>query len=138
MTRPLVLVADPIADEGLSILREHARVECGPGSIDPAGRSRRVIVRSDTRVTADLLDRAPRLRVIGRAGPVWTHRRRNRDGGCIVVVMRRRNRIAAASTARVDVRAGASLWLPADAALKRGDGRAARYIGTELSARRSV
>src|ERR687883_170813 len=70
--QPLVVVADPIAEEGLSILRPHARIEIVAGQAEKlrahlphAGALR---VRWGTRVAAALPQRAPRLRVIGRAG----------------------------------------------------------------------
>ena len=68
----LVLVADPIAEDGLALLRPHARVEVVAG--DPGALQRHLatadalLVRSETRVTAALLEAAPSLRVIGRAG----------------------------------------------------------------------
>src|SRR5690242_4909228 len=68
----LVLVADPIAEDGLSRLRAHARVEVVSGDRVALERvladADALLVRSETRVTAQLLERAPRLRVIGRAG----------------------------------------------------------------------
>lgn len=77
-TRPSVLkvvVADALSDPGMELL---ARTE-GLQVVDRAGESREVlaealsdaaalIVRSTTTVDAELLDAAPRLRVVGRAG----------------------------------------------------------------------
>ena len=69
---PLVLVADPIAEEGLAILRPHTRVEIVVGNREALernlGQAEALLVRSETRVTEAMLDAAPRLRVIGRAG----------------------------------------------------------------------
>src|SRR5262249_14347451 len=68
----LVLVADPIAEDGLRLLRPRARVEVVAG--DRAALERQLpnadalLVRSETRVTSALLSLAPHLRVIGRAG----------------------------------------------------------------------
>jgi len=71
--RPKVVVAEEIAGAGLDRLREHCDVELAVGADrsgleamlrDAAG----LIVRSATRVDADLLAAAPGLRVIGRAG----------------------------------------------------------------------
>ena len=70
--QPLVLVADPIAEEGLAILRQHARVETVTGDREALERNLKdadaLVVRSETRVTAAMLESAPLLRVIGRAG----------------------------------------------------------------------
>lgn len=70
-----VLLADEIAPEGVAILEEAAELEVAErGGID-AEELRSIIadydaliVRSRTRVTADILQAADRLKVIGRAG----------------------------------------------------------------------
>jgi D-3-phosphoglycerate dehydrogenase len=66
-----VVVADPLASNGLDLLRRHLDVVV-PGDADEL-RSRltgsdALIVRSRTRVTADLLENGPNLKLIGRAG----------------------------------------------------------------------
>lgn len=72
---PRVLISDKLADEGLAVLEAAEGIEFNlrPG-ID-ADELRRIIgdydaliIRSGTKVTADLLEAAERLRVIGRAG----------------------------------------------------------------------
>src|SRR5205823_668576 len=73
---PRIVVADPITDEGLSILQEHGDVLVSTGLSPNELRERladcdALIVRSQTRVTADVIDAAPRLRVIGRAVSRW-------------------------------------------------------------------
>ncbi len=71
--RPRILVAEQIADSGVDLLREHFDVELGVG-LEPdelAGRIGDfdgVLIRSATQLTADVLARADRLKVIGRAG----------------------------------------------------------------------
>jgi D-3-phosphoglycerate dehydrogenase / 2-oxoglutarate reductase len=65
-----VLVREPIADAGVDLLRAHFAVDVDPdspleGIID---RYEGLIVRSTTKVTADVIERASRLKVIGRAG----------------------------------------------------------------------
>ena len=72
---PRVLVSDKLADEGLQVLEAAPAIELDhrPG-IDPDELARilpeydGLIIRSGTKVTADLLAGAERLRVIGRAG----------------------------------------------------------------------
>ncbi|MFO8144102.1 MAG: phosphoglycerate dehydrogenase [Dehalococcoidales bacterium] len=68
-----ILVTDPIARAGLDILRQHAGVDERPGigadeleAIIPGYEA--LIVRSQTRVTAPVIEAGSRLRVIGRAG----------------------------------------------------------------------
>ncbi|MFQ5699531.1 MAG: phosphoglycerate dehydrogenase [Myxococcota bacterium] len=70
-----VLVSDKLADEGIQVLEaaEGLEFDLRPG-IDPDELRRilpsydALIIRSGTKVTADLLEVAERLRVIGRAG----------------------------------------------------------------------
>jgi D-3-phosphoglycerate dehydrogenase / 2-oxoglutarate reductase len=68
-----VLVNEKIADSGIDLLRESFDVTVLPGwSADELraniGEFDALIVRSATKVTADLVDAAERLQVIGRAG----------------------------------------------------------------------
>jgi D-3-phosphoglycerate dehydrogenase len=66
-----VIVADKISDRGVELLKETGwkivatTKETLAGELPEADA---LIVRSATKVTADLLDKAPRLRVVGRAG----------------------------------------------------------------------
>jgi D-3-phosphoglycerate dehydrogenase len=68
-----VLVAEPIAEAGVELLRERFQVDLG---LDwpreklalRIGGYDGIVIRSATRLDADLIERATRLRVIGRAG----------------------------------------------------------------------
>jgi D-3-phosphoglycerate dehydrogenase len=68
-----VLVAENVGDSGIELLREHFDVETGfdwdgeqlAGRI---GEFDGILIRSATKMTADLIERGERLRVIGRAG----------------------------------------------------------------------
>ncbi|MGB2827843.1 MAG: NAD(P)-dependent oxidoreductase, partial [Dehalococcoidales bacterium] len=68
-----ILVTDPIAAQGIEILRQHAEVDVKKG-ITPAGLRSIIgdydalIVRSQTKVTADVIEEAGKLQIIGRAG----------------------------------------------------------------------
>jgi D-3-phosphoglycerate dehydrogenase len=137
--RPLVLVADPIADDGLTVLREHTRVEVVAG--DPTSLERMLaeadalLVRSETRVTRAMLEKAPRLRVIGRAGAgvdtidveAATAR------GIVVVNAPGGNAVAAAEHTLALMFASARSVAAADAALKHGKWARSAYMGTELT-----
>jgi D-3-phosphoglycerate dehydrogenase len=135
----LVLVADPIAENGLALLRPHARVEVVAG--DHAALERylpdadALLVRSETRVTSDLLDRASKLRVIGRAGAgvdtidVDSATRR----GIVVVNAPGGNAVAAAEHSLALMLALARRVAAADASMKRGEWRRGAYVGTELT-----
>ena len=68
-----VLVAEEIAESGVELLRERFDVELGLGwseeqLAERIGDFDGILIRSATRLTADLIERAERLRVIGRAG----------------------------------------------------------------------
>jgi D-3-phosphoglycerate dehydrogenase / 2-oxoglutarate reductase len=65
-----VLVREPIAAAGIELLRERFNVDIDSESDleERIGLYDALIVRSGTKVTAELIDRAERLKVIGRAG----------------------------------------------------------------------
>jgi D-3-phosphoglycerate dehydrogenase / 2-oxoglutarate reductase len=68
-----VLVKEKIGDSGVELLREHFDVELGTDWNDEQlaeriGDYHGILIRSATKMTADLLERADNLRVIGRAG----------------------------------------------------------------------
>jgi D-3-phosphoglycerate dehydrogenase len=70
LTRPRVLVREPIADAGLELLRERFDVDVDAnGDLSATiGAYDAIVIRSATKLTADVLERAERLKVIGRAG----------------------------------------------------------------------
>ena len=92
--KPRVLVKEKIADTGVELLREQFDVDLGVDWDDAELAERigdydAILIRSATKLTADLIDRADRMKVIGRAGigvdnvdvPAATrarHRRRQR------------------------------------------------------------
>lgn len=138
--QPLVVVADPVAEEGLSLLRPHARVQVVPGrdltALEAALREAdALLVRSETRVTATLLDAAPRLRVIGRAGAgvdtidvdAATQR------GVVVVNAPGGNAVAAGEQAIALMFALARNVAAADASMKRGEWSRGKFLGVELT-----
>ena len=68
MTR--VLVREPIADAGIELLRSRFDVDVDPDSplVDVIGGYDAIVIRSQTKLDAEVLERATSLRVIGRAG----------------------------------------------------------------------
>ncbi|MDQ3381673.1 MAG: phosphoglycerate dehydrogenase, partial [Actinomycetota bacterium] len=68
--RPRVLIREPIAEPGLDLLRARFDVvedaDSDLGSI--IGEFDAVVIRSETEIDADLIERGSRLKVIGRAG----------------------------------------------------------------------
>ncbi|MGO9487473.1 MAG: phosphoglycerate dehydrogenase [Solirubrobacteraceae bacterium] len=71
--RPRVLVKEKIGESGVALLREHFDVDLGI-DWDEAELAKRIaaydgiVIRSATKMTAELIDKAERLTVIGRAG----------------------------------------------------------------------
>jgi D-3-phosphoglycerate dehydrogenase / 2-oxoglutarate reductase len=68
-----VLVAEKLADSGVDMLRERFSVDVGVGwsaeeLAERIGEYHAILIRSATQLTAELIDRADNLRVIGRAG----------------------------------------------------------------------
>ena len=68
-----ILIADRIADQGVAMLAEHhdAAVRTGLSEdelVEAVADVSALVVRSQTRVTARVIEAAPRLEVIGRAG----------------------------------------------------------------------
>ena len=71
--RPRILIAEEIADAGVSLLRERFDVDVGVGWTPEELNERLpaydgILIRSGTRLTADLIANAANLRVVGRAG----------------------------------------------------------------------
>jgi len=70
LNRPKVLVREPIAEAGIDLLRARFDVDVDSNG-DLAGKIGAydaIVIRSATKLTADLLQHAERLKVIGRAG----------------------------------------------------------------------
>ena len=68
-----ILVADPIASEGIDMLRVHAQVDVElrlkPDKLKSIiGDYEALVVRSETKVTAEVIEAGRKLQVIGRAG----------------------------------------------------------------------
>ena len=68
-----VLVKEKIGDSGVALLREHFDVELGTEwseeeLAERIGDYHAILIRSATTMSAELIERAAKLRVIGRAG----------------------------------------------------------------------
>lgn len=135
--RPRVLVREPIADSGLALLRRRFEVvedaESELGAI--IGEFDAIIVRSATVVDASLIERASRLKVIGRAGV-------GVDNVDVDAATRRGIVVANAAESTVDSAAEHAIALllalvrnipQAHAALTAGTWDRKRFTGTELA-----
>jgi D-3-phosphoglycerate dehydrogenase / 2-oxoglutarate reductase len=137
VTRPRVLVREPIADAGVELLREHFDVDVdGDSDLAQAiGAYDAIVIRSATKLTADLIQRADRLKVIGRAGvgvdnvDVAAATRRG-----IVVANAPESTVVSAAEHTIGLLLALSRNIPqAHAALKEGRWERARYGGSELA-----
>ena len=104
--RPRVLIADPIADEGVALLRQGADVDVRTGLAPDDFREALagydgLVVRSEAKVTADALANAGRLQVVARAGTGVDNvdLEAATERGIVVVNAPRGNTIAAAEHA---------------------------------------
>jgi D-3-phosphoglycerate dehydrogenase / 2-oxoglutarate reductase len=70
VSRPRVLVREPIAEAGVELLRERFDVDVDPNGdlAETIGDYEAIVVRSATKLNRELIERADRLKVIGRAG----------------------------------------------------------------------
>ncbi|HVH67993.1 MAG TPA: phosphoglycerate dehydrogenase [Gemmatimonadales bacterium] len=136
-----VVVADKVADAGLQLLVATPEIEV----VTCAGKPREeldralagaeaLIVRSETRVTADLLTRGPGLRVIARAGTgvdnIDVHAATRR--GIAVMNAPGANTVSAAEHAMGLLLAQARHIPWAAEAMRRGEWDRKRFEGTEL------
>src|SRR5438132_9893535 len=137
--RSIVHVADPLAEEGLALLRARCEVRQTTGlkEADLAALLTDVdalIVRSETKVTARILDAAPRLAVVGRAGvgvdnidvPAATAR------GVYVVNAPLGNIVAAAEHALALALALLRRITDADRSVRAGEWTRSKFNGREL------
>jgi D-3-phosphoglycerate dehydrogenase len=132
-----VLVREKIADAGIELLRGRFDVDVDGDSDLPGiiGRYDGIVIRSATKVTADLLERAERLKVIGRAGvgvdnidvPAATRRG-------IVVANAPESTVVSAAEHTIGLLLALSRHIPqAHAALSQGRWERSRFGGIELA-----
>ena len=135
--RQKVLVREPIAEGGLEILRERFDVDVtADGDLaEMIGGYDALIVRSATKVTRELIERAERLKVIGRAGVgvdnVDLDAATERG---IIVANAPQSTVISAAEHTIGLLLALSRNIPqAHAALKEGRWERSRYGGLELA-----
>jgi D-3-phosphoglycerate dehydrogenase len=137
VTRPRVLVREQIAAAGIDLLRERfdVDVDANGNLADTIGDYDAIVVRSATKLTADLIDRASRLKVIGRAGvgvdnvDVDAATRRG-----IVVANAPESTVTSAAEHTIGLLVALARNIPqAHAALKQGRWERSRWGGVELA-----
>ncbi len=141
--RPRILVADPVAAEGIEMLRAVGDVDVRLG-LDQAALVEAIpaydalVVRSETKVTRPVLEAATRLQVVGRAGvgvdnidlPAATER------GVVVVNAPQGNTVAATEHTVALLMSLARHIPQADASMRAGKWARKEYVGTELRGKR--
>jgi D-3-phosphoglycerate dehydrogenase len=132
-----VLVREPIAEAGVALLRERFDVDVdGDADLgETIGNYDGIVIRSATKLTADLIARAERLKVIGRAGvgidnvDVEAATRRG-----IVVANAPESTVVSAAEHTVGLLVALARNIPqAHAALKDGRWERSRWGGVELA-----
>jgi len=135
-----IVIADPLEESGLSILRAAGAEVVVVGAADRprlpeiVATADALVVRSATKVTRELLAAAPRLKVVGRAGigvdnvdvPAATER------GVLVVNAPNANVMSAVEHAFALMLALARRIPAADASMKRGEWDRKTFKGVEL------
>jgi D-3-phosphoglycerate dehydrogenase len=137
-----ILVAEPLAKSGLEILRAHHEVDEKIG-LSPEelaaiiGEYDALLVRSQVKVTADILAHATRLVVIGRAGVGVDNvdLEAATKAGVVVVNAPTGNTVSAAEQTIALMLALARKTAAADASMRRGEWKRSSYMGVELRGR---
>ncbi|MBH77567.1 MAG: phosphoglycerate dehydrogenase [Dehalococcoidia bacterium] len=137
--RPRILVADPIADEGITLLQQGADVDVRTGLPpielrEAIAEYEGLVVRSQAQVTADVLSNAGRLQVIARAGTGVDNvdLEAATERGIVVVNAPRGNTIAAAEHAFALLMSLARHIPRADRSLRGGKWTRGSFMGAEL------
>ena len=134
-----ILVCESLAEEGLSILRDAAEVVYGSGwsqseLIAAAADCQGLIVRSGTQVDRALIESAPDLRVIGRAGAGVDNIDLDAasERGIIVLNAAGGNTVSAAELAIGLLLSLSRHLAAANASLRSGEWNRSAFIGAEL------
>jgi D-3-phosphoglycerate dehydrogenase len=137
-----ILVAEPLAKQGLEILRAHHDVDEKIGLTPEElaaiiGEYDALLVRSQVKVTAEILAHASRLVVIGRAGVGVDNvdLEAATKAGVVVVNAPTGNTVSAAEQTITLMLALAHKTAAADASMRRGEWKRSSFTGVELRGR---
>jgi len=135
-----VLVSDPLAEEGIDILKEFCDVDVNTGLtedqlVDIIGNYDALLVRSGTEVTARVIDAGAKLKFIGRAGAgvdnIDTEAATRR--GIVVANAPEGNTLAATEHTMAMMLSLARNIPQATASLKKGEWKRSKFMGVELN-----
>ncbi|HMO96650.1 MAG TPA: phosphoglycerate dehydrogenase [Tepidiformaceae bacterium] len=137
--RPRILVADPVAAEGIEILRSVGEVDVKTGQptdslIAMIGGYDALVVRSETKVTRAVIEAGERLQVVGRAGVGVDNidLEASTERGVIVVNAPQGNTVAAAEHTIALLMSLARHIPQADASMRSGKWDRKTFVGTEI------
>jgi D-3-phosphoglycerate dehydrogenase len=137
-----ILVAEPLAKQGVEILRAHHEVDEKIGLTpeqlcETVGEYDALLVRSQVKVTAEILAHASRLVVIGRAGVGVDNvdLEAATKAGIVVVNAPTGNTVSAAEQTITLMLALAHKTAAADASMRRGEWKRSSFTGVELRGR---
>ena len=135
-----VLVSDPLAEEGIDILKEFCDVDVNTGLTEEElvraiGDYDALLVRSGTEVTARVIDAGAKLKFIGRAGAgvdnIDTEAATRR--GIVVANAPEGNTLAATEHTMAMMLSLARNIPQATASLKKGEWKRSKFMGVELN-----
>ncbi|MDO8490894.1 MAG: phosphoglycerate dehydrogenase, partial [Dehalococcoidia bacterium] len=134
-----ILVADPIAEDGIQALKKCFEVDVKIGLapqalLDVIGDYEALVVRSETKVTSAVIERGCKLQVIGRAGVGVDNIDIDAATRCGIIVV---NAPAANTTSTAEHTIAMMMALArhipqAHAALKAGQWQRQKFVGTEI------
>lgn len=137
-----VLVTDPISEEGLTALRQNPAFNVrlklgvkGPDLLKEVASCEALLVRSETKVNAEVIGAAPGLRFIGRAGTGVDNIDLSAASrqGIVVANVPGGNTISAAEQSLALLFALARNTPQADASTRAGKWERAKFVGTEVT-----
>lgn len=136
-----ILVSDPLAEEGLKILKDvkefqvEVKLQLKPENLEEIIKDYdALIVRSTTKVTKDIIDKATKLKVIGRAGVGLDNidLEAATQKGIIVMNTPVGNTISTAEHTMSMILALSRNIPQADASTKQGEWKRSKFMGVEL------
>ncbi|NMB35927.1 MAG: phosphoglycerate dehydrogenase [Firmicutes bacterium] len=134
-----VLVSDPVSEKGIQLLNDIAQVDVKPDLsaeeiIDTIGDYDALLVRSGTKVTAEVIAAGEKLKVIGRAGVGVDNIdvEKATEQGVLVLNAPDGNTISAAEHTMALMLALARNIPPASSSLKAGQWQRNKFVGLEL------
>jgi D-3-phosphoglycerate dehydrogenase len=136
---PEILICDPVAGEGLEILRRAGNVVVETGLkedelVARAARFDAMMVRSQTKITRRVIEAAPKLQIVGRAGVGVDNIdvEAATEKGVIVVNSPAGNTVAVAELALGMMLSLVRKLIPAHTSTSQGEWKRSQFLGSQL------